>query len=100
MSETHGRPHGEFEEAFTGHALVEVFGRRREEQGRFEEDTPPDLIMKRGGRIVERGTHEDVTALDAGHAALYHSQFAGHDLAFESRSNVTQPFPGHPIARL
>ncbi|HEX6299158.1 MAG TPA: ABC transporter ATP-binding protein [Acidimicrobiia bacterium] len=56
------------------------------------------ILMMEEGRIVERGTHEELIALNAAYAALYNSQFAGPDLASEPRSGVTQPFPDRPAA--
>jgi ATP-binding cassette subfamily B protein len=35
------------------------------------------ILMVEGGRIVERGTHDDLLAAAGRYAALYHSQFAG-----------------------
>jgi ATP-binding cassette subfamily B protein len=35
------------------------------------------ILVMEGGRIVERGHHQELLAASGPYAALYHSQFAG-----------------------
>jgi ATP-binding cassette subfamily B protein len=39
------------------------------------------ILMMEHGRIVERGTHQELLAAKGPYAALYHSQFAGRAAA-------------------
>jgi len=44
------------------------------------------ILMMEDGQIVERGTHDELIALDGAYAALYNSQFAGPEV---------EPLPSH-----
>jgi len=48
------------------------------------------ILMMEVGQIVERGTHDELIALDGAYAALYNSQFAGPEV---------EPVPSHQGGR-
>jgi ATP-binding cassette subfamily B multidrug efflux pump len=58
------------------------------------------ILMMEDGRIVERGTHEELIALGGSYADLYNSQFAGPEVDPEPRPAPLTGSPGtaHPAA--
>ena len=58
------------------------------------------ILMMENGRIVERGTHEELIALRGAYADLYNSQFTGPDVELEPPASPVPGFPpGRPAAR-
>ena len=52
------------------------------------------ILMMESGRIVERGTHDELIALGSAYADLYNSQFSGPDVDPEPRPTAsTAPMP-------
>jgi ATP-binding cassette subfamily B protein len=56
------------------------------------------ILMMEDGRIVERGTHEELIAMHGAYTSLYNSQFSGPDVELEPAAPVVHPFPGRPAA--
>jgi ATP-binding cassette subfamily B protein len=59
------------------------------------------ILMMEDGRIVERGTHEELIGLAGSYADLYNSQFSGPEVDPEPRPTASSPFPlagGRPAA--
>jgi ATP-binding cassette subfamily B multidrug efflux pump len=54
------------------------------------------ILMMENGRIVERGTHDELIALHGAYADLYNSQFTGPDVEYETPGSPrtgAKPFP-------
>lgn len=54
------------------------------------------ILMMENGRIVERGTHDELIALHGAYADLYNSQFTGPDVEYETPGSPgpgARPFP-------
>jgi len=49
------------------------------------------ILVMQDGRVVERGTHDDLLARGGPYADLYQTQFLGHDA-----TNSPGPIPGQP----
>jgi ATP-binding cassette subfamily B protein len=56
------------------------------------------ILMMEGGRIVERGTHDDLVARGGAYADLYNSQFSGPEVDEEPATVQQPPFLAGPSA--
>ena len=58
------------------------------------------ILMMEDGKIVERGNHDELMALEGAYAALYNSQFTGPDVQYETAGppNPALGTPPRPAA--